>query len=106
MSEHLSIPTIKPNLPHFSSGPCAKRPGWSVEKLANACVGRSHRSTDGKAKLAEVIERSKKILGVPSDYRLVLFLLPIQAQWKWQCGHCWESFPWTSWRGKVLVRNG
>ncbi|KYC40859.1 phosphoserine aminotransferase [Scytonema hofmannii PCC 7110] len=70
MSEHLSLPTIKPNISHFSSGPCAKRPGWSVEKLANACVGRSHRSTDGKAKLAEVIERSKKILGVPSDYRL------------------------------------
>ncbi|GAB1542736.1 phosphoserine transaminase [Scytonema sp. NUACC21] len=70
MSEHLSPPTVKPNTPHFSSGPCAKRPGWSVEKLSNACVGRSHRSTDGKAKLAEVIERSKKILGVPSDYRL------------------------------------
>ena len=63
-------PSLKPNVPYFSSGPCAKHPGWSVNQLANACLGRSHRSTDGKAKLAEVIERSKKILGVPADYRL------------------------------------
>ncbi len=70
MSEHLSPPTIKPRVTHFSSGPCAKRPGWSVSQLEKACVGRSHRSEAGKAKLAEVIERSKKILGVPADYRL------------------------------------
>lgn len=70
MSEHLTPPTTKPRVPHFSSGPCAKRPGWSVSNLQNACVGRSHRSADGRAKLAEVIERSKKILGVPADYRL------------------------------------
>jgi phosphoserine aminotransferase len=69
MSE-LTPPTVKPNVPHFSSGPCAKRPGWSVSQLEKACVGRSHRSEAGKAKLAEVIERSKKILGVPADYRL------------------------------------
>lgn len=70
MSEHLTPPTTKPRVSHFSSGPCAKRPGWSVSHLQNACVGRSHRSEDGKAKLTEVIERSKKILGVPADYRL------------------------------------
>jgi phosphoserine aminotransferase len=70
MSEHTNPPTTKPRVPYFSSGPCAKRPGWSVSNLENACVGRSHRSTDGKAKLAEVIERSKKILGIPADYRL------------------------------------
>jgi phosphoserine aminotransferase len=70
MSEHLTPPTTKPRVSHFSSGPCAKRPGWSVSNLQNACVGRSHRSEDGKAKLAEVIERSKKILGVSADYRL------------------------------------
>ena len=68
--EHLTPPSTKPHVPHFSSGPCAKRPGWSVSSLQNACVGRSHRSEDGRAKLAEVIERSKKILGVPADYRL------------------------------------
>ncbi len=70
MSNHLTPPTTKPHIPHFSSGPCAKRPGWSVANLKNACVGRSHRASAGKAKLTEVIERSKKILGVPSDYRL------------------------------------
>lgn len=68
--EHLTPPSTKPHVPHFSSGPCAKRPGWSVSNLQNACVGRSHRSEDGRAKLAEVIERSKQILGVPADYRL------------------------------------
>ena len=70
MSEHLNSPKIKPRVTHFSSGPCAKRPGWSVTNLQNACVGRSHRSEDGRAKLAEVIERSEEILGVPADYRL------------------------------------
>ncbi|MDF5716109.1 MAG: phosphoserine transaminase [Rhizonema sp. NSF051] len=70
MSNHLTLPSTKPQTTHFSSGPCAKRPGWTVAELKNACVGRSHRSSAGKAKLAEVIERSKKILGVPADYRL------------------------------------
>ncbi len=66
----LNPPTVKPQVPHFSSGPCAKRPGWSVSNLANACVGRSHRSVAGKAKLTEVIQLSKKILGIPENYRL------------------------------------
>ncbi|WP_026732374.1 phosphoserine transaminase [Fischerella sp. PCC 9605] len=70
MSENLTPPITKPRVTHFSSGPCAKRPGWSVSVLQNACVGRSHRSESGRAKLKEVIERSKKILGVPADYRL------------------------------------
>jgi phosphoserine aminotransferase len=66
----LTPPTVKPQTPHFSSGPCAKRPGWSVSNLTNACVGRSHRSEAGKARLSEVIELSKKILGIPANYRL------------------------------------
>jgi phosphoserine aminotransferase len=66
----LNPPTVKPQVPNFSSGPCAKRPGWNVSNLADACLGRSHRSADGKAKLTEVIELSKKILGVPANYRL------------------------------------
>lgn len=61
-------PNAKPRAPHFSSGPCAKRPGWSTQALAGACVGRSHRSSDGKAKLSEAIERSRRILGLPDDY--------------------------------------
>jgi phosphoserine aminotransferase len=63
-------PATRPKNPQFSSGPCAKRPGWSLARLEAACVGRSHRSTEGKAKLAEVIERSREILGLPVDYRL------------------------------------
>ena len=63
-------PTAKPSRPYFSSGPCAKRPGWSVDALSSAFVGRSHRSQPGKARLAEVIERSRALLGIPSDYRV------------------------------------
>lgn len=61
-------PSIKPNCPDFSSGPCAKRPGWSFEGLADAFLGRSHRAAGGKAKLKEVIDRHRKELGIPDDY--------------------------------------
>jgi phosphoserine aminotransferase len=61
-------PTIKPNNPNFSSGPCAKHPGYSIEELKDAPLGRSHRSGLGKGKLAESIERTKQILGLPEDY--------------------------------------
>ncbi|MGQ0665371.1 MAG: phosphoserine transaminase [Pseudomonadota bacterium] len=63
-------PTRRPHSPHFSSGPCAKRPGWSPAALSGALSGRSHRSTAGKAKLAEVIDRSRAILGVPAEWRI------------------------------------
>jgi phosphoserine aminotransferase len=63
-------PSLRPASPFFSSGPCAKRPGWSLEALRGALTGRSHRSKPGKAKLAEVIDRSRKLLGIPADYRL------------------------------------
>jgi phosphoserine aminotransferase len=63
-------PTIRPKRPLFSSGPCAKRPGWTPEVLNNACLGRSHRSREGQAKLQEAIRRSREILGLPSDYRI------------------------------------
>jgi len=63
-------PDIRPASPHFSSGPCAKRPGWSLQALADACLGRSHRSKAGKAKLAAVIDRTRAVLGVPGDYRI------------------------------------
>lgn len=68
--EPMTKPTIKPQNPCFSSGPCAKRPGWSLAALADAALGRSHRATLGRAKLQEVIERSRAILGVPDDYRI------------------------------------
>src|SRR5579863_3283700 len=67
-------PTSLPANPCFSSGPCAKRPGWSLDNLKDAAVGRSHRSKIGKTKLAAVIDTSKKVLGIPSDY--VLGIVP------------------------------
>jgi len=63
-------PGVRPAVPHFSSGPCAKRPGWSVAALEDALVGRSHRSKAGKARLNDVIERTRALLGVPKDYRI------------------------------------
>lgn len=63
-----SIPVALPRNPCFSSGPCAKRPGWSLENLANATLGRSHRAKAGKEKLAQAIELSREILQVPATY--------------------------------------
>ena len=63
-------PQTKPNNPNFSSGPCAKRPGWTVDALSDALTGRSHRSTEGKAKLKEVIEKHRDLLGIPADYKI------------------------------------
>ncbi|NWH07299.1 MAG: phosphoserine transaminase [Alphaproteobacteria bacterium] len=63
-------PAVRPARPFFSSGPCAKRPGWTVEALSGAVVGRSHRSKAGKAKLQEAIDRTRALLHVPSDYRI------------------------------------
>ncbi|MGB0742919.1 MAG: phosphoserine transaminase [Opitutales bacterium] len=61
-------PTVKPVRPFFSSGPCSKRPGWSLDALDGALVGRSHRAKAAKARIEEVIERSKSILGLPEGY--------------------------------------
>jgi len=63
-------PPVRPLNPNFSSGPCAKRPGWSVECLSDAPFGRSHRAKIGKAKLQEVITRSTEMLGLPKGWRL------------------------------------
>lgn len=63
-------PQSKPNNPNFSSGPCAKRPGWSLDALKGAMLGRSHRAGPLKAKLKEVIDLHKELLGIPSDYRV------------------------------------
>jgi phosphoserine aminotransferase len=65
-------PATKPQRPYFSSGPCAKPPGWSVDELDTSTLGRSHRGTLGKAKLAEAIERTHALLQLPSDYRLAI----------------------------------
>ena len=63
-------PSVRPRNPRFSSGPCAKRPGWTPAALGDALLGRSHRAPAGKAKLGEVIARSRDLLGIPDDYLL------------------------------------
>jgi phosphoserine aminotransferase len=65
-----TMPESRPANPCFSSGPCAKRPGFSLAALADAMLGRSHRATAPKARLAEVITRSRAILGIPTGWRL------------------------------------
>jgi phosphoserine aminotransferase len=65
-----ATPNIRPSNPNFSSGPCAKRPGFTLDALAGAFFGRSHRAAEPKARLAEVITRSRSILGIPADWRL------------------------------------
>jgi phosphoserine aminotransferase len=65
-----TMPTARPRVPHFSSGPCAKRPGWTPQALSDAFVGRSHRSKPGKAKLKRAIDLTRELLRVPADYRI------------------------------------
>jgi phosphoserine aminotransferase len=69
---HPKPPQARPANPCFSSGPCAKRPGWSPAVLSGALLGRSHRAPAGRAKLVEVIDRSRRLLGMPDDYRLAI----------------------------------
>jgi phosphoserine aminotransferase len=66
----IATPSVRPRVPHFSSGPCAKRPGWNPEALADAVLGRSHRSKAGKAKLKRAIDLTREVLRVPADYRI------------------------------------
>src|SRR5690349_4065706 len=63
-------PGVRPVIPHFSSGPCAKRPGWSLQALTDAVLGRSHRSKIGKAKLKRAIDLSREVLEALADYRI------------------------------------
>jgi phosphoserine aminotransferase len=64
------MPLVRPTVPHFSSGPCAKRPGWSLQALTDAALGRSHRAKLGKAKLKRAIDLTREVLQVPADYRI------------------------------------
>jgi len=97
-------PSILPSNPCFSSGPCAKRPGWNLDALQSGVFGRSHRAKIGKARLAEVIERSKKVLGLPSDY--VLGIVPASdtgaiemAMWSMLGPRGVDIFAWESFGG-------
>lgn len=66
----IAKPAARPANPRFSSGPCAKRPGWTLDALSDAALGRSHRAKLGKAKLLQAIDDTRAVLGVPADYRI------------------------------------
>ena len=66
----IAMPAVRPSVPHFSSGPCAKRPGWSLQALTDALTGRSHRSKIGRAKLKRAIDLTREVLGIPAGYRV------------------------------------
>ncbi|MBW6421508.1 phosphoserine transaminase [Rhizobium sp. XQZ8] len=70
MADAAAKPDLRPSNTHFSSGPCSKRPGWSLEALSDAPLGRSHRAKVGKAKLKQAIDLTREILNVPADYRI------------------------------------
>lgn len=106
----VSMPSTKPANPNFSSGPCAKRPGWTLDVLSDALLGRSHRSGPGKAKLKEAIELHREILGIPDDY--VIGIVPASdtgafemAMWSMLGARgvdvfAWESFS-SGWLGDI-----
>lgn len=68
--QNVVAPQVRPQNPQFSSGPCTKRPGWSLDALGDAALGRSHRAAPGKAKLKEAIDLTREVLGVPEGYRI------------------------------------
>ena len=70
MTKTVTPPDVRPNNTHFSSGPCSKRPDWSLEALSDAALGRSHRAKVGKAKLKQAIDLTREVLEVPADYRI------------------------------------
>lgn len=97
----MNKPTSKPKNPCFSSGPCAKRPGWNVESLSNAMLGRSHRAGPLKAQLKEAIDKQKEILGIPDDY--VVGIVPASdtgafemAMWSMLGARGVDVFAWES----------
>ena len=65
-------PSVKPRRPQFGSGPCVKRPGWTLDSLSGALLGRSHRAAEGRARLQEVIARSRALLALPADMRVAI----------------------------------
>jgi phosphoserine aminotransferase len=72
MDDMTSLPAARPRVPHFSSGPCAKRPGWTPDILKDAWLGRSHRAEGGKARLKQAIDLTREVLEVPARYRIAI----------------------------------
>jgi phosphoserine aminotransferase len=68
----IPLPGTRPADPRFSSGPTKKRPGWTLQALNGALLGRSHRSKPGKAKLKEALDLTRSVLGVPADFKIAI----------------------------------
>ena len=95
-------PSARPARPYFSSGPCAKRPGWSPSVLENALVGRSHRAKPAKARIQSVLEKTRTLLDLPEDYRIAIVPASDTGAVEMMLWHClgerpvdmlaWESF--------------
>jgi phosphoserine aminotransferase len=95
-------PPARPARPYFSSGPCAKRPGWTPDVLKGALVGRSHRAKPAKARIKSVIEKTRSVLGLPDDYRVAIVPASDTGAVEMMLWHClgarpvdmlaWESF--------------
>src|SRR5258708_3103508 len=102
---------LRPNVPHFSSGPCAKRPGWNPENLKHAVLGRSHRAKIGKARVKLAIELTREVLEVPADYRIGIVPASdpgavAMARWSMRGARpvttiAWESFG-EGWVGDIV----
>ncbi len=101
-----NAPAARPRVPNFSSGPCAKRPGWSLKALADAPLGRSHRAKIGKAKLKLAIDLTREVLQVPADYRIGIVPASDTAPLKWRCGRCWAPARLPCWPGKASAKAG
>jgi phosphoserine aminotransferase len=72
MDDMTGLPAARPACANFSSGPCAKRPGWTLDALTDAPLGRSHRAKAGKVRLKRAIELTREVLQVPADYRIAI----------------------------------
>ena len=104
-------PSVKPANPNFSSGPCSKRPGYSVNQLVIDTLGRSHRSALGKKALEAACVETAELLGLPEGYRVgVVPWLWTRVRWRWPCGHysapvrwmlAWESFG-SGWSSDIM----
>jgi phosphoserine aminotransferase len=99
-------PAVRPANPHFSSGPCAKPPGWSADWLSGALLGRSHRSAEGKARLKRAIDLTRDVLQVPDSHLVGIVPAPTPARSSWRCGRCWASAASTCWPGRASARAG
>ena len=103
---HPQIPTAKPARPFFSSGPCAKPPGYSPDKLATASLGRSHRAKIGKARLQLCIDLMREVLQVPDTHRIGIVPGSDTGAFELAMWTMLGARPSPRWRGKASAMAG